>query len=139
MLEYQLAQLLPSVENFIQKFGFFRKLMIAIVLCFSATISIASADSFSCSEWSNSSLQHKGSVSIEIEKDVLIWSNGANSYRAKKIQNGTPQLSYSDMASIYMVFGVFSMNNKLYNSGYLRVRRIFFVEEILKFSEIECE
>lgn len=117
----------------------FLKLLVAVVLCLSTTISISLADVFSCGEWSNSSLQHKGSVSIIIDKDTLIWSNGKNSYEAKSIESDTPQLAYSDAASIYMIYGVFSIYDKLYSSGYLRIRRIFFVEEILKVSEIECK
>ncbi len=114
--------------------------LVAVVFCFSAMISISWADEFSCGEWSNSSLQHKGSISISIsiDNDTLTWSNGKNSYEARLIQSDTPQLAYSDAASLYMLFGVFSIYDKLYSSGYLRIRRIFFIEEVLKVSEIEC-
>lgn len=126
------------VEKFMRNIRCFSKLLITTVLFLSTTISVSFADSFSCNEWSNSSLQHQGAVSIEISKDMLVWTNGINSYQANAIQSDTPQLAYSDRASIYMIYGVFSMSDKLYNSGYLRIRRIFFIEEVLKVSEIEC-
>ena len=101
--------------------------------------SILYADDFSCGEWSKASLQHKGPISITINNDKLEWSNGKNTYEANIISNNTPQLAYADTASIYMIYGVYTMKGRLYNSGYLRVRRVFFVEEMLKVSEIECE
>jgi hypothetical protein len=111
----------------------------AVLLCFAVSTGALLADDFSCGEWSNSSLQHQGAVSIVLDDDALVWSNETNSYHAKLIQSDTPQLAYSDTASIYMIYGAYSMNNKLYNSGYLRVRRVFFVEEVLKVSELVCE
>ena len=139
MLKKSLNLKLVPLEQVIPKPRRVSKQLITAFLYLIASNSVAFADSFSCGEWSNSSLQHKGTVSIEMDKSTLIWSNGVNSYRANAIQNETPQLAYSDRASIYMIYGVFSVNDQLYNTGYLRIRRIFYVEEVLKVSQIECQ
>jgi hypothetical protein len=138
-IDHDLASVRMKIRQTSRILDRFISLFVYVVLCFSLTVSISWADGFSCGDWSNSSLQHKGAISISIDKDMLTWSNGKRSYEATLIKSDTPQLAYSDAASIYMIFGVFSTHDKLYNSGYLRVRRIFFIEEVLKFSELECQ
>jgi hypothetical protein len=139
MVNNQFDKISNVFEKLTEKYCRFLKLFSATVLCLLGPIGVSFAEDFACGEWSNSSLQHQGAVSIVLDKDELVWSNGTNSYHAKIIESDTPQLAYSDTASIYMIYGAYSMNDKFYNAGYLRVRRVFFVEEVLKVSEIECE
>ncbi|MBS9718164.1 hypothetical protein ACFFUT_12880 [Pseudohalocynthiibacter aestuariivivens] len=108
-----------------------------ITLCiFSAT---ASAETYSCGEWSEASLLHRGVISVELRENTLTWSNDRQTYGAELINSAVGHNVYSDDASIYMVYGLPPMDEgNVFDGRRLTIRRIFFSSMALQVSELMC-
>lgn len=110
---------------------------VAIVLSILPTL--LAAGSYTCSEWSHASLQHRGQISVLLEDDKLIWSNGTNTYSAKLVVQTIGHATYFDEASVYMVFGIVDRGNVGLQKSPILVRRIFNVSTPMRVSELSCE
>lgn len=114
--------------------------MLRLVLGLVLTASGAAAQSsYSCSEWTKASLQHKGSISVLLDEEKLIWSNGKKIYSAEFISKGGTYASYFDAASLYMVYGSGLFASRWMPQGRdLHIRRIFFNSRDMQVSELLC-
>lgn len=93
---------------------------------------------FKCTSWPNSSLSHRGDVTIALDKEVFTWRADTASSTAEvvRIQDGTA--AYIDDAFFYLVFG-----NSLFREietlkTPITVSRVPLVRRNAKISEIEC-
>ena len=93
---------------------------------------------FKCGYWPNSSLSHRGDVTIALDKEVFTWRADTASSTAEVVRIQDGQAAYIDEVFIYLVFG-----NSLFEEVEtlkipILVRRIPLVRRNAKISEIEC-
>jgi hypothetical protein len=98
----------------------------AIALAFT---SAAHADTMSCGEWSASSLQDAGEISISISAERLVWSNGRRAVEAERLGHAAPPMMFADSASIYLVWE---------HDRSLEIRRIYTTEQERPSARLSC-
>lgn len=96
---------------------------------------------FQCTSWPNSSLSHRGEVTIALDEDFFTWRADTASSTADviRIQDGTA--AYIDEAFIYLVFGsslFWGLEMLELPRTPITVRRIPLVKSKAQISEIEC-
>jgi hypothetical protein len=96
------------------------------------------AEVFRCSSWTNSSLSHRGLVTVAMDADVLTWRANTTSSTATAIRQGGTFAAYVDDSHIYIVFGALFFDVDLVRAP-LTIRRIPFVRNSPRIGEIECE
>ena len=122
----------------------YRAISMALISACTLTVSAQashSAEIFKCSAWTNSSLSHRGEVTVALDINVLTWRADAASSTAEviRVDNGTA--AYFDEAFIYLVFGALFLEFEGIvdaHSGPVVIRRIPFVQSNPRVSEIEC-
>lgn len=100
-----------------------------------------SAEIFKCSAWTNSSLSHRGEVTVALDVNVFTWRADTSFSTAEviRIENGTAV--YLDEAFIYLVFGASFLEFEGILGAHafpITVRRIPLVQASPRIGEIEC-
>lgn len=117
-----------------------RTAMVIFAVTFGANTSHA-VEIFQCTSWPNSSLSHRGEVTIAFDEAVFTWraDTASSSAEVIRIQDGTA--AYIDEAFIYLVFGstlFWGLEMLELPRTPVTVRRIPLVRSKAQTSEIEC-
>ena len=94
-----------------------------------------------CSSWTNSSLSHRGDVTVALDANFLTWRADTSSSTAEVIRIANGTAAYLDAAFIYLVFGAWFLEFEDImgaHSGSITIRRIPLVQTNPRISEIEC-
>jgi hypothetical protein len=105
-----------------------RKIALTVALAIFSTS--AAAQSYSCGEWSVSSLSDRGQISVLISPEHLVWSNGRKTNQAVFLKEETLYRVFADQASIYFVWQI---------GVRLDIRRVFATAYERQNSELHCE
>lgn len=112
---------------------------IFVIFAFCIVSFPAFAKTYSCGEWSEASLLHRGDITVELEANTLTWNNGRQVYSADLVNSAVGHNVYADDASIYMVYGLPPLvEGEVFNGNRLTIRRIFFSSMALQVSELMC-
>ena len=117
---------------------------IASISVYALTVSAQvshSAEIFRCSAWTNSSLSHRGEVTVALDVNLFTWRADTSSSTAEviRIDNGTA--AYLDEAFIYLVFGASFLKFEGIvgtHDAPITIRRIPLVQTSPRIGEIEC-
>ena len=111
--------------------------LFAVFVGASAAQESRSAEIFRCTSWTNSSLLHRGPVTIAIDAETLTWRANTASGTARSIVQGKTYSAYANKAHVFFVFGslFFELGEV---APPLFVRRVPFVKNSPRISEIEC-
>ena len=118
-----------------------RSLLTAAMAVFALTAGTGvsyAVEIFKCTSWPNSSLSHRGDVTIALDKEVFTWRAETASSTAEVVRIQDGMAAYIDEVFIYLVFGN-SLFEEIKNLQIpVLVRRIPLVRRNAKISEIEC-
>ncbi len=121
-----------------------RQSWIALISVCALTVSAQisySAEIFKCSTWTNSSLSHRGEVTVALDEKLFTWRADTSSSTAEVIRIGNGTAVYLDKAFIYLVFGALFLEFKgsvSAQSAPIIIRRIPLVQTSPRIGEIEC-
>ena len=96
------------------------------------------AEILKCTSWTNSSLSHRGPVTVAIDAEVLSWRTDTASSTAKTIRQGGTFAAYVGEAHVYFVFGTLFFGSDIVGPP-LTIRRIPFVMNNPRIGEIKCD
>ena len=121
-----------------------RSLLTAVMAVFALTAGTGASyavEIFKCTSWPNSSLSHRGDVTIALDKEVFTWRADTASSTAEVVRVQDETAAYIDDAFIYLVFGsslFWGLKTAEPPKIPFTVRRIPLVRMNAKISEIEC-
>jgi hypothetical protein len=114
------------------------RLMLCLVLAILATVTQSQADMLRCTSWTNSSLSHRGDVTVHVDANSLSWIAESASSEAQAVRHNFGSSIYIDDAFVYLVFGAPDGENNA-PAAPLLIRRVPLVQSRPRIGEVTCE